>query len=268
MKTVIFDLDDTLLHDDRTISSFTVDAFQRLHHAGYRFIAASGRAQFSMKPYMDQLPCISAYIACNGAEIWDAASHVLLHQELIPVDVSREIAQFAENHDCYAHVYDKDSFYYNKHCQYSVLYAASSRLTGVYAGKLSEYITEPRNKIILIDDEATIQKLYAEAKQQFSGKASVTCSKPIYLEFNPVNTSKGNALAFLAEKLGFQMKDVIAFGDSLNDLSMLRNAGLSVAVSNGWKAVKADCDAICASNNEDGPARFLLQYYLSGEVSS
>ena len=268
MKTVVFDLDDTLLHDDRTISSFTIDVFQRLHDAGFRFIAASGRARFSMKPYVEQLSCVSAYIACNGAEIWDADSRTLLHQELIPVDVSREIAEFAEVHDCYAHIYDEALFYYNKHCRYSFLYASSSGLNGIYAGKLSEYINEPRNKIILIDDEHRIQSLYSEASLQFSGKASVTCSKPIYLEFNPVNASKGNALAFLAERLGFDLKDVIAFGDSLNDLSMLRNAGISVAVSNGWKTVLDDCDAICASNNEDGPARFLLQHYLSDEVRS
>lgn len=267
MKTVVFDLDDTLLHDDRTISSFTIDVFQRLHDAGLRFIAASGRAKFSMKPFVEQLSCVSAYIACNGAEIWDAATHDLLHQELIPVDVSREIAKFAEDHDCYAHFYDEASFYYNRHSQYSVLYASSSGLTGIYAGKLSEYISEPRNKIILIDDEHKIQSLYSEASLQFSGKASVTCSKPIYLEFNPLNASKGNALAFLAERLGFALEDVIAFGDSLNDLSMLRSAGISIAVSNAWTAVKKECDAICASNNEDGPARFLLQHYLSDEVS-
>lgn len=266
MKTVVFDLDDTLLHDDRTISSFTIDVFHRLHDAGFRFIAASGRAWFSMKPYIEQLSCVSVCIACNGAEIWDAASQVLIRQEMIPVDVSREIAQFAEVHDCYAHIYDEASFYFNMHSRYSVLYASSSGLTGVYVGKLSEYISEPRNKIILIDDEQKIQTLYAEASLQFSGKASVTCSKPIYLEFNPVHASKGNALAFLADRLGFALKDVIAFGDSLNDLSMLRNAGLSVAVSNGWKTVLDDCDAVCASNNEDGPARFLLQHYLSDEV--
>jgi len=265
LNTVIFDLDDTLLHDDRTISDFTVDVFQKMKQAGFMFIAASGRAQLSMKPYVDQLSCVSAYIACNGAEIWDA-SHKLLYQEFIDADTSREIALFAEYHGCYAHVYDGDSFFFNKYSDYSVQYAASTKLTGVYAGKLSEYIHEPRNKIILIDQESKISSLYKQAARLFKGKASVTCSKPIYLEFNPVNASKGNALLFLSAKLGFQCENVIAFGDSLNDISMLQKAGRAVTVANGWKDVRRFCHDVCKSNNEDGPANYLLQHFFPEEV--
>ena len=266
MNTVIFDLDDTLLHDDRTLSDFSVDVFQRLHKAGFRIIAASGRAQLSMKPYVDRLSCVSVYIACNGAEIWDASTHQLLYQELIPAGTVREIARFVEDNDCYAHVYDGDSFFFNRYSEYASLYAASSGLHGVYVGNLTGYVNEPRNKIIAIDHESKIASLLKTASAYFEGKVSVTCSKPIYLEFNPVNASKGNALSFLSSYLGFRCEDVIAFGDSLNDLSMLQAAGLAVTVSNGWQAVRSSCDFVCGSNNDDGPARFLLQHFLSGEV--
>ena len=266
MNTVVFDLDDTMLHDDRTISDFTVNVLQRLHDTGFRIIAASGRAQLSMKPYVDQISCVSAYIACNGAEIWDASTHCLLHQELMPVDTVREIASFVEDNDCYAHVYKGDSFFFNRYCECASRYAASSGLHGVYVGSLSEYVNEPRNKIIVIDSEAKIASLLKTASVRFAGKAAVTCSKPIYLEFNPINATKGNALSFLSSWFGFRCEDVVAFGDSLNDLSMLQAAGLAVTVSNGWEAVRPCCDYVCDSNNEDGPARFLLQHFLSGEV--
>lgn len=266
MKTVIFDLDDTLLHDDRTLSVFTVKVFQQLHHSGFMIIAASGRAQLSMKPYVDQLSCVSYYIACNGAEIWDASSNCLLHRELIPENIVKEIAEFAESNDCYAHVYKGDSFFFNRHSEYSAMYAASSGLSGIYVGKLTDYVCEPGNKVILIDNKTKIASLLNAASEQFAGKASVTCSKPIYLEFNPLNASKGNAMMFLSSMLGFKCEEVIAFGDSLNDLSMLQKAGLAVTVSNGWEAVRPYCDFICESNNDDGPARFLLQHFLSGEV--
>lgn len=265
MNTVVFDLDDTLLHDDRTISNFSADVLRKIHHSGFRIIAASGRAQMSMKPYIDQLSCVSSYIACNGAEIWDSTHH-LLFRDMIPVDIARQIAEFAEKHQCYAHVYEDDCFFYNRNSEHAVRYASSSKLKGTYVGSLSQYIREPRNKIILIDNESAIAALYSEAIRLFAGKASVTCSKPIYLEFNPVNSSKGNALLFLSSKLGFKCKDVIAFGDSLNDLSMLQTAGLSVMVSNGWPEIRKYCDAVCESNNDDGPARYLLQHFLSGEM--
>ena len=106
MNAVVFDLDDTLLHDDLTISDFTVRVFQALASKGFHIIAASGRSQFSMKPYLDQLACVSAYISSNGAEIWDGPAHRLIRKELFSAELSREIACFAEQHDCYAELED------------------------------------------------------------------------------------------------------------------------------------------------------------------
>ena len=115
MNAVVFDLDDTILHDDLTISDFTVRVFRALHQKGFHIIAASGRSQFSMKPYIDQLGCISAYISSNGAEIWLGPSHRMINRELFSADLSREIAVFAETHNCYAHVYEGGCFFFNRY---------------------------------------------------------------------------------------------------------------------------------------------------------
>lgn len=266
MNAVFFDLDDTLLRDDLTISGFTVRVMRSLHAKGFRIIAASGRSQFSMKPYIDQLGCVSVYISCNGAEIWDASSHRLISRELFSADLSVEIVRFAEKHDSYAQVYDGNCFFFNRHGPWADRYAAATRLTGVYVGKLSEYIHEPRNKILLIDREDRITLMYGEAVSQFAGRASVTCSKPIYLEFNPLNATKGIALETVCSCLGIRPEDTVAFGDSLNDVSMLRQAGTGVMVANGWPEVRSFCDNICPSNNEDGPAHYLNDHFLNGEV--
>ena len=68
-KAAAFDLDDTLLHDDLSISEYTKDVFRQLHAKGFLLIAASGRSRMSIKPFVDGLGCICLYIACNGAEI-------------------------------------------------------------------------------------------------------------------------------------------------------------------------------------------------------
>ena len=266
MNAVVFDLDDTILHDDLTISDYTVRVFQALHSNGFRIIAASGRSPFSMKPYLEQLACVSACISSNGAEIWDEPSHRLIRQELLPVEISREIALFAERNNCYAQVYRDDCFFYSRRGPWADRYASATSLTGVYVGNLSGYIREPRNKILLIDSEDKIASMYAEASDLFSGRASVTCSKPIYLEFNPLNAVKGKALLFVCSWLGIRPEDVIAFGDSLNDLSMLRTAGLGITVSNGWAQIRPYCDDVCLSNNEDGPAHYLSEHFLNGEI--
>ena len=267
MNTVVFDLDDTLLHDDLTLSSFSVTVFRRLREKGFHVVAASGRAQLSMKPYVDQIGCLDAYISCNGAEIWDGQTHRLIRQELFSANTAVEIARFAEKHHCYAHVYEGDCFCYNFPCIYADRYAASAKLKGILAGPLSRYIREPRNKILMMDSEERISEMYREAVELFKGRASVTCSKPFYLEFNPVNATKGIALKTVCGYLGVRPEDSVAFGDSLNDLSMLRAAGISVAVLNCWKEIRPFCDFICGSNNGDGPAEFLNDRFLGGEVA-
>ena len=266
MKAVFFDLDDTVLHDDRTVSGFTVRVMRELHDNGVFIIPASGRARFSMKPYVDQLACAGAYIACNGAEIWNADNDSLLHQVLFPAETAVAVAEFAERHGCYAHVYEGSRFYYNRRCVYADRYAASAGLDGCFVGKLSDFIHEPRNKILLIDEESRIAAMYEEACILFSGKASVTCSKPCYLEFNPPEATKGNALRTVCEILGIDPSDTVAFGDSLNDLSMLQAAGTGVIVENGRPEIKDLLYNICGSNNDDGPARFLYERFLQGEA--
>ena len=268
LNAVVFDLDDTLLRNDLTISDFSVRVFRRLKKKGFRIIAASGRAQLSMKPYMDQLDCVSVYISCNGAEIWDGFSHNLLHQELFSMETAVDIARFGEMHGCYAQVYEGGRFFFNQYGEYAQRYAAATKLTGVYVGKLSEFIHEPRNKVLMIDREDKIASMLTEARALFEGRASITCSKPFYLEFNPVNATKGIALLKAAEYLDIRAEDIIAFGDSLNDLSMLRAAGMAVSVANGWREIRPFCDDVCGANDQDGPAIYLNDHYLNGEVIS
>ncbi len=266
IKAVAFDLDDTILHDDLSISGFTVCVLRRMSKIGYRIIAASGRAYMSMKPYVELLDCVDAYISCNGAEIWNGATHELIRQELFSEETGREIALFAESHECYAQTYEEDRFCFNMHGEYARKYALSAKLKGVCVGKLSDFIREPRNKILMMDDPARIASMYEEARTLFQGRASVTCSKPFYLEFNPARATKGIALETTAGFLGISAKEVIAFGDSLNDLSMLRAAGTAVTVENGWKEIRPWCDAVCGTNNDDGPACYLNEHFLNMEV--
>ncbi len=265
-SAVAFDLDDTLLRDDLTISDFTIRVLRTLQKEGVHIILASGRSPYSMKPYVEQLGCVSACISSNGAEIWEVPSERIIRSIRLPEDLSVEIARFAEKHSCYAQVYEGSCFYFSQYGPWAERYASATRLTGIYAGRLSEFIHEPRNKILLIDDADRIASMYAEALALFRGRASVTCSKPIYLEFNPTDAVKGKALETACSFLGTDAEKAVAFGDSLNDVSMLQAAGLGVMVSNGWPEVMAYCDDICPGNNEDGPAQYLNEHFLNGEV--
>ena len=68
----------------------------------------------------------------------------------------------------------------------------------------------------------------------------------------PDNTTKGNGIKVLAEKLGIPVSEIAAFGDSLNDETMLCTAGFSVAMGNAEDAIKEICDFVTLSNDEGG----------------
>ncbi len=261
IRGVAFDLDDTLLRDDLSISEDTLHTLRVLASSGIHIIPTSGRAKLSMKPFVDLMDCASLYIACNGAEIYDGRTHELLRSETFSRDLGREIARFGRENGCYTQTYEGDAFFYSEESVWAERYAASSLLRGVYVGDLEAFIQEPRSKILMMDSAEKIARLLPVAREHFAGRVSVTCSKAWFLEFNPLRATKGIALSGAAERLGFEAKNVMAFGDSLNDLSMLEASGWSVAVSNGRPELKSLCRDICPSNQEDGVSVYLRSVF-------
>lgn len=260
-QAVAFDLDDTLLHNDLTISDYTISVLRRLSGLGVHIIPASGRAQLSMKPFVDQLACSSIYISCNGAEIWSGQTDELLHAEQFSKELGQEIASFGNHYSVYSQTYAGDKFYYNEESEWSRQYAEASMLTGILVGNLESFIQEPRSKILMMAAPEKISVMLQAARKIFDGRASVTCSKPWFLEFNPVHATKGAALSRASSILTLPPSSFIAFGDSLNDLSMLQFAGRGVLMFNGREDMRFICDDICGSNQEDGVPHYLENLY-------
>ena len=109
-----------------------------------------------------------------------------------------------------------------------------------------------------------LQKLQAELKEEIGERCVIFTSKPYFLEVMPKNTGKGEALMWLAEHLGIPQSETLAFGDAMNDESMIRLAGTSVAMKNGDQTIKNIADYISEyTNDEDGVARFIEKYVLN-----
>lgn len=82
------------------------------------------------------------------------------------------------------------------------------------------------------------------------------------IELNAPGVTKGSGLLALAEKLGLRRDQVMAVGDSGNDLSMIEDAGLGVAMGNATPEILAAADAVTADNNHDGVALAIEKYAL------
>lgn len=274
IRAIAFDLDDTLLRPDASVSDYTVDVLRRAAAQGIIILPASGRTRDSMWPAVERIGCASAFISCNGADIWglrpssdgmqplSGAACPLLMQELLPVELAHEVARFASDRGVYCQTYSPSRFFYSIENDYAVSYANSSSLEGEYVGDLTAFIRQPVTKLLMMDTPQRIAELYQEARALFAGRAMLTCSKPYFLECNPLRATKGNALRWCSGHFGFRMDELIAFGDSLNDVSMLEAAGTGIAMGNAREDVKAMGFTVCGTNEEDGVARYIEENIL------
>lgn len=259
IAAIAMDLDDTLLRDDRTISDYTLQVLRRAAAAGIHIIPSSGRMKESMFRYVKQLDCTSAFVAANGAEIYHPDGS-LIEQAKLDLPLLYECIDFARQWDVYGQTYYGETFYYDVRSQWSEAYAKNTQLVPCYVEDLRAFVHAPSPKFLVMADEDTIAKMLAEANERFVGRASCTCSKTTFLEINPLGATKGLALEKVSKHLGFAMEHLLAFGDGLNDASMIEMAGCGVCMANGQEAIKAIADRICGPNTEDGVARFVEEY--------
>lgn len=265
IRAIAFDLDDTLLRPDNTISPYTVDVLTRAAAKGIRIIPASGRTFGSMMKAVPPIAHLaSCLVSCNGSEVWSPEGETIM-QELLPVSVAHEVAAFAAGRGVYCQTYAPDRFFYTVENEWAASYAKLSSLQGECVGDLIRFIRKPVTKLLMMDDPERVAVLLKEAQALFGERASLTCSKPYFLECNPLHATKANALRWCADRFGFTMDELLCFGDSLNDVSMLQAAGLGVAVANARDDVKALGFPLCRTNAEDGVARYIEENVLSKE---
>ena len=260
VRAIAFDLDDTLLRSDGSISAYTVDVLHRAHAQGIRIIPASGRTYGSMlkalPPILDIADCL---VCCNGSEVW-TPDGTLLMQELLPVPLAHEVADFAARRGVYCQTYAPDRFFYTMENEWATSYARLSSLEGECVGDLTAFIRKPVTKLLMMDEPDRVATLLTEAQALFAGRASLTCSKPYFLECNPLRATKGNALSWCADHFGFALENLLAFGDSLNDVSLLEAAGTGVCVANARPDVRALGFPTCRANDEDGVAQYIDEH--------
>jgi Cof subfamily protein (haloacid dehalogenase superfamily) len=118
-------------------------------------------------------------------------------------------------------------------------------------------------KVMFIDDPKVLSKARDQIFNRFQDEFSVVQSEPYFIELMPKNVSKGNAVKELAERLHLSLDQVMAIGDQGNDLSMIKTAGIGVAMENGIDEVKKNAQFITANNNESGVAKAIRKFVIN-----
>ncbi|AET70855.1 HAD-superfamily hydrolase, subfamily IIB [Desulfosporosinus orientis DSM 765] len=264
IRLVAMDLDDTLLRDDWTISPRVVKAILKAREQGVKVTFATGRMPISTRPYAEKLGLDLPVITYHGAMIQQAVSGDILYRQVISSPLSTELVRDLAEKGIYSQIYLKDRVIAQTLNEWSQEYARIARVNIEEADLANILSQEPEGveKILGIAGEADLDQLRPLLHQRYGNKVHITKSKPHFLEIVERSVNKGVALAYLAKGFGILQQEVMAIGDSLNDLEMIQYAGVGVAMGNARPEIKDQADFVTASNEEDGVAEAIERFVL------
>lgn len=267
-RLIALDMDDTLLTSGLQISDRAVNAIQKLAAQKIFIVICTGRMQKGIEPFVRRL-CLpqnefSRYaILSNGSLIFDLHSKREIFSRKVDYEILLRAKEEAARLGLPCQVYDSENSFSNVENNFSRKEVILSKIELKVPDDFDSFLKQGFSKMLIPGDEQTIKKLFGILQNALGERAVIVISKPYFLEVLPPNSGKGEALEILSERLGIKMRDVMAFGDSMNDETMILKSGLSVAMKNGLQTIQDEAKFVTRfSNDEDGVADFLEEFVL------
>lgn len=264
-EIIVLDLDGTLTNRDKVITPRTKAALMRAQEKGKIVVLASGRPTAGVEPLARELELArfgSYILSYNGGMIVNCATGEAVFSSLLPVESNQRIAALAREHGVDILTYEGgDIITNNPQCPYAIKESQINHLP-LRQVDIESYVTFPVPKFLMLDDGDYLAMVEPLVKAALGKNFSVYRSEPYFLEVMPKGIDKAQSLARLLEILGLPREQMIACGDGYNDLTMIKYAGLGVAMENAILPLKKAADYITASNNEDGVAQVVERFML------
>lgn len=264
IKLVAIDLDDTLLDSGLQISPECADAIQAVRDKGILVTLATGRMHRSALPYARQLNMDLPLITYQGALVKSAFSSEVIYYEALPREDAGQIIELYKARGVHCHAYSDEDLFMEELTPEGKYYEQLAGIKAVLVGDLAQTVRDyDAMKIMaIINNEAALVSLQAELYRRYDGILHITRSKPAFLETMALKANKGLALQVIVRHYGVKQEEVLAIGDSYNDLDMIKWAGIGIAMANARPEVKAAADYTTASNEEHGVAEALRRFVL------
>lgn len=288
-KFVAIDIDGTLLNSRGKLSMRTKEAVRRVINNGVKVVLTSGRVTNSAKQVAEEINSDRYMICDNGASIYDRKEDKVVFEAHIDKTTVLQILDTCIENNIYYMIFTPKRIVVKdlKHMAlafYKQRHNCNDEATGIneiiYGGReYIEELDEPFTRIIVCDQDRPVYnsivnklKSYENvdlmAAPHVSNKKIIEDGKEIFLSYSyaellPKNTNKWFAIEMLIEKLNIKSSEVMAIGDNFNDIEMIKNAGLGVAMNNGSPVAKEVARVVAPSNDMDGVAAVLEQYILA-----
>ena len=257
-KLIAMDLDGTLNNDEKQITEKTLHALLAAQKKGIRLALASARPSPGLYRERDILQ-MSNYggilMSYNGGRIVDAGTGKVLYETAMDLETTRSVLRFLETLPVTPILDDGVQFYVTDPRGYKVEYECwNNRMECTQVDDLAAFLSFAPVKILMSVQPEELAAVQEKIAAFLPESLSVVQTAPFYLEVIPKTINKGQGIRDICKVLGITSAEVIAFGDAANDIPMLQEAGMGVAMGNAQQPVKDAADHVTRTNNEDGIA--------------
>ncbi|MFP4374834.1 MAG: Cof-type HAD-IIB family hydrolase [Spirochaetaceae bacterium] len=254
-QLLAIDLDDTLFDTGDDTPAANEEALRTLDQRGVHVVLCSGRPTPNMVNIARGLfrtERTHYVISYNGAIVEEVETGREVSRRGVDVGVARQIIRYAREHGLLAQYYHDDEFFVEYEDPRADEYSARSGLPYRVVGPLEDFMDEPSPKLLLQGPAEKLPDHLAELREMAAGRWNATISKPVYLEVLNPDVDKGRAMLALAASLGIPQAGLVAVGDSINDMEMIRDAAVGVAVANAREEVKQVADMVTGRTAAEG----------------
>lgn len=274
MKLIAIDLDGTLLNKEKMVSAENVKAIKKAQEMGVHVVIATGRH------YQDAVRLIGSaglhlpIIASNGASIHDLEGNCIQSIGIEPSDLKFVFPELEKEKISFMalganHVYTLNSSLDIMSAEVETfkvpefekeMYRIKEELTAMVTHKEGLIYDNPLEMALVDDKILNILALSYDPEKRLKGMKHFEALSGLHVfssyknnfEMTHPEVSKGNSVKLIANSLGIKDYDICAIGDNYNDVSMLKIAGIGVAMGNAEEGVKVISDFVTLSNNESG----------------
>lgn len=286
-KLVAIDLDGTMLNQYGIITEKTKKAISKAQEKGVEVMIASGRAITSVKRFSKEINSNKYFISGNGAITYDIKNNKILYENILSKTKALKIIKICEENSIYYNVYTENGII-AKNLSYNTLYYYKDNLTKPDENRthinivenVYDYFEQREEKILKImicDEHKTVFNSIVRKLKELSEIEVLEVShmsrkiikqgtdeialEYFYTEVSAKDVDKWNALEEIIGLMNISKEEVVTIGDNANDLKMITNAGLGIAMGESAPYVKQSADIIAPTNDEDGVAIILNKIF-------
>lgn len=264
IELIAFDLDGTLLNENRELSEYNIRTIKKLIKKGIKIVIATGRPYAGFSRFLAQLGTLGKdnySITNTGSIIRENIDEGNIKFNAMDLNDYLFIKNLTANHNNLQVAFYTDEYLYIDEPCPNEAFIHDKNILRMDSKNVGSYKNEPICRINVMGPEDLLDNFQKENLNTLEKKYSTMRNEIFSYEILNRNSSKGKGLEFLSRYLNIDRNQIMAFGDNVNDLEMIEYAGVSVAMGNGKDVLKSKAGYIAKANSEDGVARFLIDYF-------